>query len=76
MTVPTHSHSPRYNRLKKRALEVFQRHGGWLRPPECGIVRFLPNKGSVLLSVPIASFRIAGKVLHRRINSIPAVTAR
>jgi hypothetical protein len=24
--------SPRYNRLKKRALEVFARHAGWLTP--------------------------------------------
>jgi hypothetical protein len=34
MTIPAQCRSPRYNKLKKRALEIFQRHGGWLSPPE------------------------------------------
>jgi len=29
--------SPRYNRLKKRALVVFARHGGWLTPPQWAV---------------------------------------
>jgi hypothetical protein len=33
MTNPRYSRLPRYNRLKKHALEVFERHGGWLSPP-------------------------------------------
>jgi len=38
MTIPMHPRSPRYNRLKKRALEVFERHGGSLRPPEWAVL--------------------------------------
>lgn len=32
MTNPAHSRSPRYNKLKQHALEVFESHGGWLSP--------------------------------------------
>lgn len=33
MTAFIHSHAARYNKLKMRALEIFELHGGWLRPP-------------------------------------------
>jgi len=38
MTIPAHSRSPRYNKLKKRALETFACHGGWLSPPEWAVL--------------------------------------
>ena len=38
MTVPIHLRSPRYNKLKKRALETFDRHGGWLSPPQWAVL--------------------------------------
>ena len=38
MTTSARSRSPRYNQLKKRALEVFARHGGWLTPPEWAVL--------------------------------------
>jgi hypothetical protein len=37
MTIPARTHSPRYNKLKKRALEIFERHGDWLSPPEWAV---------------------------------------
>jgi hypothetical protein len=34
MTGPTCARgAARYNKLKERALEIFERHGGWLSPP-------------------------------------------
>jgi DNA-binding transcriptional regulator PaaX len=36
MTIPVHS--PRYNKLKKHALEVFERHGGWISPPQWAVM--------------------------------------
>jgi hypothetical protein len=33
-TIPVPSRTPRYNKLKQSALEIFNRHGGWLRPPD------------------------------------------
>jgi hypothetical protein len=34
MTIPAYHRSTRYNKLKTRALEIFERHGNWLSPPE------------------------------------------
>ena len=38
MTIPARSRSPRYNKLKKHALEIFDRQGGWLSPPQWAIL--------------------------------------
>jgi len=38
MTIATRFRSPRYNKLKKRALEIFGRHGGWLTPREWAVL--------------------------------------
>jgi len=43
----TSYHSPQYNKLKKRALEIFERHGGWLSPPQWAVLaRFYPVRAS------------------------------
>jgi len=34
----TKSYSPGYNNLKQHALEVFERHGGWIGPPEWAVL--------------------------------------
>ena len=39
--------SPRYNKLKKRALEAFARHGGWITPREWALlVGFYPTRAA------------------------------
>jgi len=38
MTIPARFRSPRYNKLKKHALDVFERHGGWLSPPAWSVL--------------------------------------
>jgi hypothetical protein len=38
MTNPAYSRLPRYNRLKKHALEVFERHGSWVSPPAWAVL--------------------------------------
>jgi hypothetical protein len=51
MTDSARFRSPRYNQLKKRALEVFERHGGWLTPPEWAVLAgFLSDSGCIFLS--------------------------
>jgi hypothetical protein len=41
------SHLPRYNRLKQRALSVFECHGGWIRPTEWAVlVGFYPIRAA------------------------------
>jgi hypothetical protein len=47
MTIPTHTRSPRYNKLKKHALEIFERHGGWVSPPEWAVLAsFYPTRAA------------------------------
>ena len=47
MTYPAYSRSPRYNVLKKRALEIFDRHDGWLSPPEWAVLAaFYPTRAA------------------------------
>jgi len=38
MTTFRYSRSPRYNQLKRKALEIFARQGGWLTPPEWAVL--------------------------------------
>lgn len=41
------SRSSRYNKLKKRALEIFARHGGWLSPRQWAVqVGFYPVRAA------------------------------
>jgi hypothetical protein len=47
MTIPARFRSPRYNKLKKRALEVFERHGTWLAPPNWAVLaHFFPTRAA------------------------------
>lgn len=47
MTIPARARSFRYNKLKKHALEIFERHGGWLSPPEWSVLAaFYPTRAS------------------------------
>jgi hypothetical protein len=38
MKMATRYRSSRYNKLKKHTLEIFERHGGWLTPPEWAVL--------------------------------------
>jgi hypothetical protein len=47
MTIPARARSFRYNKLKKRALEIFERHGGWLSPSEWAVLaEFYPIRAA------------------------------
>jgi hypothetical protein len=47
MTIPVQLRSPRYNKLKRRALEIFERHGGWLTPPHWAVLaKFFPTRAA------------------------------
>jgi DNA-binding transcriptional regulator PaaX len=47
MTIPAQFRSPRYNKLKRLALEIFDRHGGWLRPGDWAVIAaFYPIRAS------------------------------
>jgi hypothetical protein len=38
---------PRYNKLKQCALEIFDRHGGWIRPPDWAVLaKFYPGRAA------------------------------
>jgi len=64
MTIPVHS--PRYNMLKKRALEVFERHGGWLSPPAwSGLAGFYPVRAAYSYLLRLHRFGL----LERRSSS-------
>src|SRR2546430_4117650 len=72
MTIPVHSRSSRYNKLKKHALEIFQRHGGWLRPPEWAVLSgFYPTRAAYSYLLRLHRFGLlerrlfAGAVLYQ-----------
>jgi hypothetical protein len=47
MTVPSQFRSPRYNKLKRRALAIFESHGGWLRPRDwASLANFYPVRAA------------------------------
>jgi hypothetical protein len=47
MTIPPTFRSPRYNKLKLLALEIFDRHGDWLSPPEWAqLAGFYPTRSA------------------------------
>ncbi len=47
MTMLAQLRSPRYNKLKKRALAIFERHGGWLIPPDWAVLAgFYPTRAA------------------------------
>jgi hypothetical protein len=61
----TQYRSPRYNKLKKQALEIFERHGGWLTPPQWAVLAgFYPVRAAY--SYLIRLFRFG--LLERRIS--------
>jgi len=66
MTTFARSHSPRYNQLKKRALEVFARHGGWLSPPQWAVLAsFYPIRAAYSYLLRLHRF---GLLERRRAN--------
>ncbi len=72
MTYPAYSRSPRYNVLKKRALEIFDRHGGWLSPPEWAVLAaFYPTRAAYSYLLRLHRFGLlerrlfAGAVLYQ-----------
>jgi hypothetical protein len=73
MTPFAHSRSPRYNQLKKRALEVFARHGGWLTPPDWAVLAgFYPIRAAYSYLLRLHRFglleRRSANVLFYRIS--------
>lgn len=54
--------TPRYNKLKKHALEIFARHGGWITPREwAGLVGFSPVRAAYSYLLRLHRFGL----LHR-----------
>jgi hypothetical protein len=73
MTFPLRQRSPRYNKLKKRALEIFERHGGWLKPPEwAGLAAFYPVRAAYSYLKRLHQFGL----LERGGDSTPFVVYR
>ena len=75
MTCPAYSRSPRYNVLKKRALEIFDCHGGWLSPPEWAVrAGFYPIRASYSYLLRLHRFGLlerrdsAGSILYHLSN--------
>ena len=73
MTTFSHSRSPRYNQLKKRALEIFARHGGWLSPPEWAVLAgFYPIRAAYSYLLRLHRFglldRRSANVLYYKIS--------
>jgi len=72
MTIRTSTHSPRYNKLKKRALEVFERYGGWLTPSEWAVLAgFYPIRAAYSYLLRLHRFGLLdrkitmGRVLYK-----------
>jgi hypothetical protein len=62
MTIAMQSRSLRYNELKKDALEIFARHGGWLTPKEWAVrISFYPMRASYSYLLRLHRFGL----LHR-----------
>jgi hypothetical protein len=63
---PARFRSPRYNKLKKHALEVFERHGGWLSPPAWSVLAgFYPVRAAYSYLLRLHRFGL----LERRSSS-------
>ena len=68
MTTSARFRSPRYNQLKKRALEVFARHGGWLTPPQWAVLAgFYPIRSAYSYLLRLHRFGL----LERRCSGQP-----
>jgi hypothetical protein len=73
MTIPAQFHSPRYNKLKRLALETFERHGDWLSPPEWAVLAgFYPKRSAYSYLLRLHRFGLlqrsvptGGRVLYR-----------
>jgi hypothetical protein len=73
MTIPVQLRSPRYNKLKRRALEIFERHGGWLSPPDwAGLASFYPVRAAYSYLKRLHQFGL----LERGPGSSPVVVYR
>jgi len=63
MTRPASSRSPRYNTLKRHALEIFERHGGWLNPPEWAVLaKFYPIRSSYSYLLRLHRFGLLDRI--------------
>jgi len=57
MTAPAQFRSPRYNQLKKRALEIFAKHGSWLTSREWAVLAgFCPIRAAYLYLLRLHRF--------------------
>jgi hypothetical protein len=73
MTIRAQSGSPRYNKLKRLALEIFERHGDWLSPPEWAVLAgFYPSRSAYSYLIRLHRFgllernaALGGCVLYR-----------
>jgi hypothetical protein len=72
MTIPIRARSPRYNKLKKRALEIFEGHGGWVSPPEWAVLAsFYPTRAAYSYLLRLHRFGLLdretamGRVLYK-----------
>jgi hypothetical protein len=73
MTIPTQFCSPRYNKLKRLALEIFDRHGDWLSPSEWAVLAgFYPRRSAYSYLIRLHRFGLlerqtvtGGCVLYR-----------
>ncbi len=75
MTRPAYSRSSKYNVLKKRALEVFERRGGWLSPCQWAVLAgFYPTRAAYSYLLRLYRFGLlerqdsAGSVLYQLSN--------
>jgi hypothetical protein len=73
MTTFPYSRSPRYNQLKKKALEIFARQGDWLTPPEWAVLAgFYPIRAAYSYLLRLHRFglleRRSENVLYYRIS--------
>jgi hypothetical protein len=73
MTIPAQFRSPRYNKLKRLALEIFERHGDWLSPPDWSVLAgFYPRRSAYSYLIRLHRFGLlerrtvmGGGILYR-----------
>jgi hypothetical protein len=74
MTFPMQSRSPRYNRLKKHALEIFE-HDNWLAPQEWALLAgFYPIRAAYTYLLRLHRFGLldrssAGRVIAYHLST-------
>jgi hypothetical protein len=71
MTIPVKLRPSRYNKLKRRALEIFEREGVWLKPGDWSVMaRFYPIRAAYSYLKRLSRFGLlerdpAGSVSYR-----------